>query len=376
MLEIAMYTGVPEAEAYSVATFYAQFRLTPAGRQQVMVCRGTACHVGGGARILEEAQRELGIAEGETTADMEYTLETISMASATVPPTLEELAIPHVLSYDIDDRVELLGYGLSPDEVRLGDTLGLTLFWRALRPVEQDHGLLLELRDEAGRTWMEARSPLPNESYPTSHWGPGEVLSTPYDLLIDAAVPPGRYRLFANLLDGGGKPLLEESLAISDLSIKGRERFFTVPEIRFPLQANIGHRVALLGYDVDRTSVKPGGVLHLTLYWQALARMGSNYTVFTHLLDTEGHVRGQKDSVSCGGACPTTSWLQGEIIADEYEIAVDPDAPAGGYQIEVGMYDPDTMCRLPIFDEAGRPLHDDHILLESTIIVESGRKWP
>jgi len=82
MLEIASFTGVPEAQAYAVATFYAQFRLAPAGRQQVMVCRGTACHVGGGPRILEEVQRELGIAEGETTPDMEYTLETVACIGA------------------------------------------------------------------------------------------------------------------------------------------------------------------------------------------------------------------------------------------------------------------------------------------------------
>ena len=78
MLEIASFTRVPEAQVYAVATFYAQFRLAPAGRQQVMVCRGTACHVSGGPSILEEVERQLGIGEGETTPDMEYSLETVA----------------------------------------------------------------------------------------------------------------------------------------------------------------------------------------------------------------------------------------------------------------------------------------------------------
>jgi hypothetical protein len=314
---------------------------------------------------------------------MAYTLRTISVTSPTIPPTLEELAIPHALSYDFDGQVELLGYGLSADEaaslteVRSGGVLGLTLFWRALRPMERDYSLLLELSDEAGRTWMEAIFPLPNESYPTSHWQPGEILRTPYDLLIDAAIPSGRYRLFVNLLDDDGRPLVEEGFAVTELGIEGREHLFTVPEIRFPLRADIAHRVTLLGYDLDRTSVEPGSVLHLTLYWQAplrlQARMETSYTVFTHLLDAEGRVRGQKDSVPCSGTCPTTSWVEGEIIADEYEIAVHPEALAGEYQIEIGMYDPETMSRLPTFDEAGRPLQDDRILLESMIIVERGK---
>ena len=307
-------------------------------------------------------------------AGTEYALGTISVASPTVPPTLEELAVPHALSCDFGGQVELLGYGLSAQEARPGDTLGLTLFWRALRPMERDYDLLLELRDGAGRTWMEARLPLPNESYPTSRWRPGEVLRTPYDLLLDPALPSGQYRLFVNLLDGD-RPV-GEGFAIAELSVRGRERLFAVPEIRFPQRADIAHRAALLGYDLDRTSVEPGGVLQLTLYWQALARMETSYTVFAHLLDAEGRVRGQKDGVPCEGVCPTTSWLEGEVIVDRYEIVVDPHAPAGEYQIEVGMYDPQTLRRLPAFDEAGKRLADDRILLGRTIIVGSGGKQP
>jgi hypothetical protein len=57
------------------------------------------------------------------------------------------------------------------------------------------------------------------------------------------------------------------------------------------------------------------------------------------------------------------SWLPGEVVSDEYEIVVDAAAPAGEYQIEVGMYDLETMLRLPAFDEQGNPLPNDRILL-------------
>ena len=78
MLEIAKTTGVPESRVYGVASFYAQFRFTPRGKHTIMVCRGTACHVRGAERILEETERALGIAEGETTEDQQYTLETVA----------------------------------------------------------------------------------------------------------------------------------------------------------------------------------------------------------------------------------------------------------------------------------------------------------
>lgn len=75
---IAKFLKVPESTVFGVATFYAQFRLVPTGKKIVRVCRGTACHVRGSARILDEVQRQLGIKPGETTADMEYTLETVA----------------------------------------------------------------------------------------------------------------------------------------------------------------------------------------------------------------------------------------------------------------------------------------------------------
>lgn len=78
MLEIARHTGAPESRVYAVASFYAQFRFTPMGKNHIMACRGTACHVLGAPRILDEVKRQLGIREGETTPDFEYTLETVA----------------------------------------------------------------------------------------------------------------------------------------------------------------------------------------------------------------------------------------------------------------------------------------------------------
>ena len=76
--EIATFTRVPPGEIYGVASFYSQFRFNPVGRQRVAVCRGTACHVGGAKFILEQLERTLGILEGQTTEDMEYSLETVA----------------------------------------------------------------------------------------------------------------------------------------------------------------------------------------------------------------------------------------------------------------------------------------------------------
>ena len=82
MLEVARFTRVPEGRVYGVASFYAQFRFTPVGRNMVMVCRGTACHVSGAPRILQGMENRLGIKVNETTADLEYTLESVACIGA------------------------------------------------------------------------------------------------------------------------------------------------------------------------------------------------------------------------------------------------------------------------------------------------------
>jgi NADH-quinone oxidoreductase subunit E len=78
MFDVSKFLGIPESRVYAVASFYAQFRFKPMGKNTVMVCRGTACHVKGAPRILDEFKRELGIGENETTEDQEYTLETVA----------------------------------------------------------------------------------------------------------------------------------------------------------------------------------------------------------------------------------------------------------------------------------------------------------
>ena len=82
MLDIFQFTGVPESRGYAVATFYAQFRFTPIGRNHILVCRGTACYVRGAPRIQEEIEKHLEIHEGETTPDLKYSLETVACIGA------------------------------------------------------------------------------------------------------------------------------------------------------------------------------------------------------------------------------------------------------------------------------------------------------
>jgi len=89
MQSIADFLHLSSSTVYNVATFYTQFKLVPSGKRIIRVCRGTACHVRGGDRILREAEKKLGIKPGETTDDWEYTLETVACIGAcALAPTM------------------------------------------------------------------------------------------------------------------------------------------------------------------------------------------------------------------------------------------------------------------------------------------------
>lgn len=75
---VAEKTGRTLISVYGVATFYKMFRFKPKGRQLLSVCVGTACHVRGGAQVAEELGKKLGVKPGDTSADGEFTLETVN----------------------------------------------------------------------------------------------------------------------------------------------------------------------------------------------------------------------------------------------------------------------------------------------------------
>jgi len=78
LIQVSETMGVPVSQVFSVATFFRAFSLKPRGKHIINVCSGTACHVRGAIKILEQVERSLKIAPGETSSDLKFTLETVN----------------------------------------------------------------------------------------------------------------------------------------------------------------------------------------------------------------------------------------------------------------------------------------------------------
>ncbi len=109
------------------------------------------------------------------------------------------------------------------------------------------------------------------------------------------------------------------------------------------LAASLDGQVTLLGYDLDRQSVRPGEALRVTLYWQANRNPAADYTVFVQLLGPEGAAADQRllaqlDRQPYAGLYPTSRWRVGQILKETYELKIPPSTADGQYELIAGMY--------------------------------------
>jgi hypothetical protein len=107
-----------------------------------------------------------------------------------------------------------------------------------------------------------------------------------------------------------------------------------------PLEADLGGATRLLGYHLDRTTVKPGDTLQVTVYWLPEAATATPQTVFIQIFEPGVGVVAQRDIYPGEGAYPTTFWVPGRQFLDTYYLHVPPDAqPATQLPILFGLYD-------------------------------------
>lgn len=108
MEEIANFLGTPRVWVWGVATFYNQFRFVPLGRYPVSVCLGTACHLAGGKLVLESLERELKIKVGETTEDLNFSLERVAcIGCCTLAPVvvIKDKIYPKMTPFKLEESL-------------------------------------------------------------------------------------------------------------------------------------------------------------------------------------------------------------------------------------------------------------------------------
>ena len=132
-------------------------------------------------------------------------------------------------------------------------------------------------------------------------------------------------------------------------------------------RADFSGEIALLGFDLSDTSLKPGSTLDVTVYWNAQQMLTNTYQSFVHVVYPEGHIWTQSDHLNPAGF-PTNLWPTDRYIRDQHRLVLPLDMPEGEYSISVGIYLLSSNTRLPVlWAESGA--RADNVILSETIRV-------
>ena len=288
-------------------------------------------------------------------------------------------AIPHQLRVDFGlpgaeiPVMRLLGYGLEQDVVQPGGEAAVTLYWETVASADKDYTVFVHLVDDLNMV-VAQRDTYPGLGTLSTQWlTPGfrwrdryvlrvpETAYAPNAARTEARIEVGLYdRVTGMRLETGTAPALEtgvdenilgDHVAFGRIAIKPRPGEYPNPTF-----VNLGDRMALVGYDLDRRAARPGETVTLTLYWRGLRTMETSYTVSVQLIDHAQRKAAQHDGPPLGGEAPTSTWEPGQTLVDPYHLKIAPDASPGVYRVQVVVYTFDEdgeIAPLPTVPEGG-----------------------
>jgi hypothetical protein len=287
-----------------------------------------------------------------------------------------DLRPSHPLAARYGEGIALRGFDVGPQSLRSNQSFDLTLYWQALRPIEANYWLLIQVLDPDGRSLAHSTTLPYLGRYATVLWTPGDLFADHYRLTIAPAARPGAAELVV-LFDSQGASVDEAQWTRDGLPVGPSLRLTTLkiaPESQsvyhpgHPLSIRLGEEARLAGYDLSASSVQAGQPVTLTLYWQALGATRNDYHVFVHLI-CDGKLVAQDDNVPGRGWYPSAIWAAGDVFRDEHVLEVPPDTPAGACALSTGLYSFDTGDRLAAVDSSGQRLADNRVTLTNLDIL-------
>ena len=289
------------------------------------------------------------IAEGADRARTEFLLPAVTVSGQPVVA-----APPSETVHRFSDALALITTVLPANEVGPGLPLFVKTTWQALRDLDVDYALQLQIIDPDGGETVSVTQTLLQAVYPTHNWRQGEQVSTNDPIYLPTTSPSGDYRLRLRVVRENEAPL-GDWVELGNIRVTGRPHLLTPPPMDTPLNAQFGEVARLVGYRLNLEAAHPGGEIKLTLIWQALHQSATPLKVFAHLytLADTVQVLAQHDGPPAGGAILTSTWLEGEYIEDTHVIPLDASLPPGTYRLGVGMYDPDLLQRLSVRSDTG-----------------------
>ncbi|MDM8528240.1 glycosyltransferase family 39 protein [Anaerolineales bacterium HSG24] len=284
------------------------------------------------------------LSPNQGNVDLSVDLGTVDILPNPTPVDVADLPISQPFETEFPNGLRLLGmHGLMADRNRPGDLLRLSMWWQTTRTLSQNIGLVLALAVPDGEPVPLFEQPQPLiEGYPTKEWPDDGIYRVNYPILLPPTLSSGDYLLVARLYDLDSLEIVGEQL-LTPISIEVRPHLFDA--LPYPNQygLNFDEVIQLVSSEFDLSSPN---LLTVKLQWQALQEMQTSYKMFLHVIDGQGQIVAQIDTLPQQGEASTTSWVTGEFIDDTVTLSLSNQDLPEEYQLIVGWYNPKTGERL------------------------------
>jgi len=250
---------------------------------------------------------------------------------------------------DFGHHVQLLGYDLPRSEVDAGGTLPLTLYWRATEPVPDNYQVFAHLTRPVTHLWGQSDKLNPGD-FPTQRWSPDKYVRDEHQVHVLPGTPPGDYQLTVGLytlsdgrrvpvFDVDGNPLgntfsLPTSVHVARPRRWPGEAALGLTDV---IDADYAGQITLLGAVLPDRHIELPGFIHLALMWRAQVDGPDDADVRVQLVGADGRVAQEIATPPVDGQYPSSRWLAGEIVRDQYSLWLAEDYVPGAYELRVGL---------------------------------------
>jgi 4-amino-4-deoxy-L-arabinose transferase-like glycosyltransferase len=230
-----------------------------------------------------------------------------------------------------------------PDEVLPGEDIVFETIWRSEGSFAANWSMFVHLVTEEGAILAQ------RDMYPargllaTSDLADGTAWRNPMAVSVPALAPaPLTLSVVVgwfSLETGARLTLPDGTDALTLGTVDLTERPASEIGVPNPVSINLGDQMRLVGYEISTLAPRAGSEMTVTLYWQAIAPMTRNYTVFVQVLDRATlRKAGESNAQPAGWTRPTSAWSPGEIVTDTHPLAISPDAPPETYVLDIGAF--------------------------------------
>ena len=292
----------------------------------------------------------------------------------TPPPRVSPQEIPsHARSVDMvfGDRIRVWAVDIPQITTHPGDTIDVTLYMSKVGELPVDYTLRFRLLGRQNEPVGHMETFTGWGTYPTRLWKDGDVIVDHYRVKVSPhARVPTLLRIHMEFFNHWtGEHLVPKTHQGVPITGKiGTLRLVALhpspPTPQVPMHAIFGDEIALVGVDPPQVRAHGGETITFRLYWQALRPASASYTVFTHLIRPHNpHPIAQHDKLPLDGDYPTVAWAPGETVVDTYTIPIPENTPRGTYQVVTGLYQLQTLQRLPLTEGKRNPWVDNGVTI-------------